>query len=285
MSPEERQMLADLFERIRANAATPRDPQADAFINDAVRQQPFAPYILAQTVLVQQQALEGAAHRISELEAQTRASAPAQETSFLGSLGRSLFGGGAAPPPPPPPQRPSGYDASAYQRGAPQAPPSYAPPPPGYGPPPQPGPWGAAAAPAGGGFLSGALRTAAGVAGGVVLGNALENMIGGRGGGLFGGGSALAAPGCSAAAALLRRLPRRSIITTRARPTAATRPSSSLIRARRASRTPTSIGRTTRTSTARTARPLTTAAAATTTSDASSAVGERWLRRGQENRA
>ena len=97
MSPEERQMLADLFERIRANAATPRDPQADAFINDAVRQQPFAPYILAQTVLVQQQALEGAAQRISELEAQTRASAPAQETSFLGSLGRSLFGGGAAP--------------------------------------------------------------------------------------------------------------------------------------------------------------------------------------------
>jgi uncharacterized protein len=194
MSPEERQMLADLFERIRANAAAPRDPQADAFINDAVRQQPFAPYILAQTVLVQQHALEGAAQRISELEAQTRASAPAQETSFLGNLGRSLFGGGASPPPQP--QRPSGYDASAYQRGAPQAPPSYAPPPPppGYAPPPQPGPWGAAAAatPAGGGFLSGALRTAAGVAGGVVLGNALENMIGGRGGGLFGGGSALA---------------------------------------------------------------------------------------------
>jgi hypothetical protein len=188
MSPEERQMLADLFERIRANAAAARDPQADAFINDAVRQQPYAPYILAQTVLVQQQALEAAAHRVSELEAQTRASPPAQETSFLGSLGRSLFGGGSAPTPQP--QRPSGYDASGYQRGAPQAPPSYAPPPPAYAPPPQPGPWGAAAAaPQGGGFLSGALKTAAGVAGGVVLGNALENMIGGHGGGLFGGGS------------------------------------------------------------------------------------------------
>ena len=73
MSPEERQMLADLFERIRANAAASRDPQAEAFINEAVRQQPYAPYILAQTVLVQQQALEGAARRISELEAQTRA--------------------------------------------------------------------------------------------------------------------------------------------------------------------------------------------------------------------
>ena len=188
MSPEERQMLADLFERIRANAAAPRDPQAESFINDAVRQQPYAPYILAQTVLVQQQALEAAARHISELEAQTRASASTQETSFLGSLGRSLFGGGAAPPPPPQPQRPSGYDASGYQRSAPQAPPSYAPPPPAYAPPPQAGPWGAAAAPPGGGFLSGALKTAAGVAGGVVLGNALENMIGGHGGGLFGGG-------------------------------------------------------------------------------------------------
>jgi hypothetical protein len=194
MSPEERQMLADLFERIRANAAAPRDPQAESFINDAVRQQPFAPYILAQTVLVQQQALEAAARHVSELEAQVRASPPAQETSFLGSLGRSLFGGGAAPPPQP--QRPSGYDASGYQRSAPQAPPSYAPPPPAYAPPPQPGPWGAAAAaPPGGGFLSGALKTAAGVAGGVVLGNALENMIGGHGGGFFGGGSALGVAG------------------------------------------------------------------------------------------
>jgi hypothetical protein len=199
MSPDERQMLADLFERIRANAAAPRDPQAEAFNNDAVRQQPYGPYILAQTVLVQQQALEAAAQHVAELEAQTRASTPAQETSFLGSLGRSLFGGGGAPPP----QRPSGYDASGYQRGAPQAPPSYAPPPPayaspppGYAPQPQPGPWGAAAAaPPGGGFLSGALKTAAGVAGGVVLGNALENMIGGHGGGFFGGGSGLGGAG------------------------------------------------------------------------------------------
>jgi hypothetical protein len=189
MSPEERQMLADLFERIRANAAAPRDPQAEAFINDAVRQQPYGPYILAQTVLVQQQALEAAAQHVAELEAQTRASAPAQETRCLGSLGRSLFGGGVAPPPQ---SRPSGYDASGYQRSAPQAPPSYAPPPPAYAPPPQAGPWGAAAAPPpGGGFLSGALKTAAGVAGGVVLGNALESMIGGHGGGFFGGGSGL----------------------------------------------------------------------------------------------
>jgi hypothetical protein len=192
MTPDERQMLSDLFDRIRSTATGARDPQAEAFINDAMRAAPFAPYVLAQTVLVQQQALDGAARRISELEAQTRQSAPEpqQETSFLGNLGRSLFGGPSTSTSTPPQARPGAYDASAYQRSQGQQP-NYAPPP-SYAPPQQQGgPWGGApAAPSGGGFLSGALHTAAGVAGGVLLGNALEGMIGGRGGGggLFGGG-------------------------------------------------------------------------------------------------
>src|SRR5271156_2875920 len=133
MTPQERQMLADLFERVRTAAASPRDPEAEAFIGDAVRAVPYSPYVLAQTTLVQQHALEAAAHRISELETRLSQSesAPA-ETSFLGNLGKSLFGGGAAAPPSPP--RP-GYDASGYQRGAPAPDPAgyreqgYAPPP------------------------------------------------------------------------------------------------------------------------------------------------------------
>jgi uncharacterized protein len=60
MTNEERQMLAGLFERIGSTAPNPRDAQAEAFIDDAVRAQPHAPYVLAQTVLVQQQALENA---------------------------------------------------------------------------------------------------------------------------------------------------------------------------------------------------------------------------------
>ncbi|MGO9743302.1 MAG: DUF2076 domain-containing protein [Roseiarcus sp.] len=183
MTPEERQMLADLFERIRSTSTGARDPQAEAFINDAVRGIPQTPYVLAQTVLVQQHALEAATQRISELEAQDKA-APQPETSFLGGLGRSLFG--APPPPPQPQQRPgAAYDASAYQRGAnAPPPPQYAPQQP-YAPPPQPGPWGAA--PSTGGFLSSALRTATGVAGGMVLANAVESLFSGRSGGLFGG--------------------------------------------------------------------------------------------------
>jgi hypothetical protein len=186
MTPEERQMLAGLFERVGSTASTPRDPQAETFIADAVRSLPYAPYVLAQTVLVQQQALENASRRLAEFEAQAKA-APQEETSFLGNLGKSLFGGGQSAPAAAP--RPN-YDASAYQRQ-----PGYAPPPqPGYAPPPQQGgPWGApqAAAPAGGGFMQSALTTAAGVAGGVVLAHSLGNLFGGGQSGLGGIGGGL----------------------------------------------------------------------------------------------
>jgi hypothetical protein len=173
-------MLADLFERVRSTATGARDPEAEAFIGEAVRAQPYAPYVLAQTTLVQQHALEAAAQRIAELEA--RAAAPPQETSFLGNLGKTLFGG-ASPAPAPR----SGYDASAFRAGGNDPggvrQPAYAPPPPA-------GPWGAPAAPsAGSGFLANAMTTAAGVAGGMMLANTLESLVGGRGG-LFGGHAA-----------------------------------------------------------------------------------------------
>ena len=195
MTPDERQMLGGLFQRVNSAAATQRDPEAESFINDAVRAAPHAPYVLAQTVLVQQQALEAAANHISQLEAAAQDPGQNQEHgSFLGNLGKSIFGGGA--PSAPPRQEP---DPQAYQRAAPPPPPrGYAPPPPqggypappqGY-PPPQPGPWGQPQASGGGGFLQNAASTATGVAGGVVLGNLLGGLFGGHGGGgLFGGGA------------------------------------------------------------------------------------------------
>jgi uncharacterized protein len=189
MTPEERQMLGGLFQRVNSAAATQRDPEAESFINDAVRAAPHAPYVLAQTVLVQQQALEAAANHISQLEAAAQQSE--EHGSFLGNLGKSIFGGGPSSPPPRPDP-----DQQAYQRAAPPPPRGYAPPPPqgGYPPPPQgfppqPGPWGQPQ-PSGGGFLQNAASTATGVAGGVVLGNLLGGLFGGHsGGGLFGGGA------------------------------------------------------------------------------------------------
>ncbi len=127
MTPEERQMLGGLFQRVNSAAATQRDPEAESFINDAVRAAPHSPYVLAQTVLVQQQALEAAANRISQLEAAAQQGAAQTEEhgSFLGNLGKSIFGGGPSSPPP----RPDS-DPQAYQRAAPPSPRGYAPPPP-----------------------------------------------------------------------------------------------------------------------------------------------------------
>ena len=188
MTPEERQMLADLFERIKAAGSTPRDAQAEAFINDAVRAVPYAPYVLAQTTLVQQHALEAAANRIAELEAAQRQAAEGQQEQggFLGNLGRSIFGGGPSAPPPPQqraPAPPPGYAPQPQQQ-------AYGPPPASpYAPQPQGGPWGAPPPSRSGGFLQNAASTAAGVAGGVALGNLLGGLFGGHsGGGLFGGG-------------------------------------------------------------------------------------------------
>jgi uncharacterized protein len=208
MTPEERQMLGGLFQRVNAAAATPRDAEAESFINDAVRAAPHAPYVLSQTVLVQQQALEAAAHRIADLEAAARQGAEQgqEQGSFLGNLGRTIFGGGPSAPPrqdpdpqayqraPAPPPR--GY-APAPPQGYPQAPAQgYPPPPQGY--PPQPGPWSQPQPSGGGGFLQNAASTATGVAGGVVLGNLLGGLFGGHGGGgLFGGGAGAAGFGGS----------------------------------------------------------------------------------------
>jgi uncharacterized protein len=193
MTPEERQMLSGLFDRVRAASNGPRDAEAEAFINDAMRASPSAAYVLTQSVLVQQQALEAASRHIAELEAQASAQPPATQESgsFLGNIGRSLFGGGAAPPAPRP------YDPGpAYQQPSR----GYAPPPPP--PPPQGGPWGGgpqggpwASPPQPGGFLHGALQTATGVAGGMLLGNAIGGLFGGHGGGLFGGGAGGGAAG------------------------------------------------------------------------------------------
>jgi hypothetical protein len=180
MTPVERQMLTGLFDRVASTAATARDPEAEAFIASAMQAQPHAPYVLSQTVLVQQQALENAARRVQELEAQLKAQAPHEETSFLGNLGKSLFGGAAPAPSAAAPR--CSYDAGTYSRQPGQGPaaaPAYA---------PQPGPWGAPQAPAGGGFLQSALTTATGVAGGMVLANALGGLFGGHSSGLFGGG-------------------------------------------------------------------------------------------------
>ncbi len=171
MTPEERQLLAGLFDRIRGAAGSPRDREAEAFINEAVRQQPYAPYLLTQTVIVQEEGLKAAAAKIEELEAKVRdleAQPAAGSGSFLGGIGKSLFGGDDRPAArgPSPSAGPWGGQAAPQPQPQPQ---------------PQAGPWSQQPqAAAGGSFLKGALGTAAGVAGGMLLANSLSGLFSGH---------------------------------------------------------------------------------------------------------
>jgi hypothetical protein len=171
MTPEEQNLISSLFDRLRQTSNQPKDAEADQLIRSKVAEIPSSPYLLVQSALVMQQALANAQSRIATLEkqvAEAKAGAGSQQTggSFLSGVA-SLFGGGqshgqpqqATPPPPPsvpappivqPPQ-PAAY---AYPPQAPQAPRS------------------------GGGFLQGALTTAAGVAGGALLFQGIESLIG-----------------------------------------------------------------------------------------------------------
>ncbi len=201
MTPEERQLLGGLFDRIReaAQGQQQRDVEAEAFINNAIKAQPYAPYLMAQTVIIQEETMKGAVQKIEELEAKVRelearaaAPQPAQSGGFLGGIGRSVFGSGE-PPRQPAPQA----AASPWARsGVPSTSGINVPPPPQqqYGQPmgqpmqqqpmaAQPGPWQQQPQQAAGGssFLKGALGAAAGVAGGMLLANAVSGMFRGAG--------------------------------------------------------------------------------------------------------
>jgi hypothetical protein len=83
MQSQERELISGLFGRLQPFESQPRDGEAEALIKDFAARQPAAPYLLVQTVLVQEQALKAAQERIAELEAKAGA-APAA-SGFLGS--------------------------------------------------------------------------------------------------------------------------------------------------------------------------------------------------------
>jgi uncharacterized protein len=181
MTPEERQLITGLFDRMRGYPLAEKDGEAEALISQQVASLRDAPYMLVQSVLVQEHALEQAEARMRELEEQVRdlqSAAKPEQPSGSGSFLGGLFGGGrpAAEPArggtsvPPIGSRatPSVYDNR--QGWGPQAPGQ------------QPGgPFAQAAQPGGGGFLRSAMTTAAGVAGGVLAANAISNMLGSHG--------------------------------------------------------------------------------------------------------
>ena len=89
MTPQERQLVDDLFDRLSKVEGAPRDPDAGAAIAQGLRKAPNALYALVQTVLLQDEALKRAAARIQELEGEGQQQPPG---GFLDSMRETIFG-------------------------------------------------------------------------------------------------------------------------------------------------------------------------------------------------
>ena len=90
MTPQERQLVDDLFDRLSKVEAAPRDPNAEAAISQGLRRAPNAVYALVQTVLLQDEALKRANTRIQELEGHSTDTN--QSGGFLDTMRDALFG-------------------------------------------------------------------------------------------------------------------------------------------------------------------------------------------------
>jgi hypothetical protein len=192
MTPQERQLVDDLFDRLAKLENAPRDPGAAAAIADGLRQAPNAVYALVQTALLQDEALKRANARIEELE-QAHAPEQTQSGGFLDSMRDSIFGPssqrGSVPNVPPPSSRPVWNSGQVLQQAQPYDHGPYDQGPSGQGPYGQGSygqgsygqSYGAQQPPFGGGgsFLGTAAATAAGMVGGSLLLNGIRSMMGG----------------------------------------------------------------------------------------------------------
>ena len=192
-------MLMTLAQRVNQTQLHEKDPDAENLLGRELGANSDALYILAQTVLVQDIALQQAKAQVTQLQQQVQQTQqqPAKATSFLGGL----FGHHDSPQPgqqaPPPPQMQQPGQAPPYQpvpsyQQAPFQQPQYYPPP---GQPPYGQPQYMGVPPGQPSFLRGAMQTAAGVAAGALAFEGVESILHGFGhpggfGGGWGGGMA-----------------------------------------------------------------------------------------------
>lgn len=212
MTPQERDLINDLLDRLDRQRLEAVDDEAADLIDRAMRDMPDGPYKLVQSVIVQNMALERAEARIEELERQlrdarsdrVRGASAGSGGSFLGGI----FGGGNSSrrdrDDDDDRRRGYGRDArdddddrerrAALGRSGASGSVPYAGGAGGAGGPDGSRPWarGSTATPVagrgaaenrggfgGGSFLGTALTTAAGVAGGMLLADGLKGMFGG----------------------------------------------------------------------------------------------------------
>jgi len=167
MTPQESELVDELFDRLAQLETAQRDPEAERLIGNGLRRAPHAAYALVQTVLLQDEALKRANARIEELQAQTSLTPEPEQrpASFLDSMREAL--GGRAPRGSVPSVRTAGGNQSQGQLQPgypPQTPLSGYPSASGFG--------------SGGSFLGTAASTAAGVLGGSLLLDGIRSMFG-----------------------------------------------------------------------------------------------------------
>jgi hypothetical protein len=183
MTPQEQQLVADLFSRLASLEGQRRDPDAERLIREGLGRAPNSVYALVQSVLVQDEALKRANARIEELE--HAIAAPAEGGGgFLDNM-RSAILGRDQPRASVPSVRPGGQGSSGVWGPRPDA--SQPPPQAGY---PQAGypqagyppgaPMGGGMMGGGSSFLGTAAATVAGVVGGGLLLNGIRSMMGGH---------------------------------------------------------------------------------------------------------
>lgn len=178
MTPQERQSVDDLFDRLSRVEGAPRDPDAAAAIAQGLRHAPNAVYALVQTVLVQDEALKRADSRIQQLEAAGNAPQPNQSGGFLDSMRETIFGQSQSHGSVPNVRPPEVASRPVWNSGQVMQP---APGPAQYNQAPYGQPYGAPQAPMGGGgsFLGTAAAAAAGMVGGSLLLGSIRSMMGG----------------------------------------------------------------------------------------------------------
>jgi hypothetical protein len=165
MTPQERALVADLFDRLAKLESEPRDPEAEQLIRDGLARAPHALYPLVQTVLLQDEALKQAEARIQALEDGGQQT-PREGGSFLDTM-RDTFLGRRD-------EQPRGSVPNVRPGGSPfGVPPGYQ----NQGGFPQAAPQQTAG---GGSFLGTAAAAAAGMIGGSLLMNSLGGMFGGH---------------------------------------------------------------------------------------------------------
>jgi len=92
MTPQERKLIEDLFDRLAQLENQPRDREAQRAILNELRRAPHSIYPLVQTVLVQDEALKAANARLEALESGAGEAGSVRPSGFLDNMREALFG-------------------------------------------------------------------------------------------------------------------------------------------------------------------------------------------------